>query len=252
MPPESSQPLEKVAAAITINYWVGETNLDGVPEFRAELEGRYAVSLVRPRAGGLGGGLYQLWVEFVSQLTLAEAVRVLLEGAAYDLIKSGTNAFFIRPFLDAYKRFRQRNENTRLGIDHIRFVFQDFSINIERLPRTDVLAELERILRTVAEHFETLMKAAKKTSRDHLFEVHIPVFEDYTSERVSRFRTLLTTDETLDVAAITTADYLRFWGLEYGISESEVYDVNNKTVIHEPFLTEQQYWSRKMYRRKTV
>lgn len=69
----------KAPAAITVRCWIGETKLDGEDEFRTELADSYAVSLVRSRPAGLGGGLYQLLVEWVSHLTLADAIKVLLE-----------------------------------------------------------------------------------------------------------------------------------------------------------------------------
>ena len=70
---------------------VWETELEGVAEFKAELSDNYVVSTVRDRRGPLGGGLYQLAVEFVSRLSLKEIVTILLEGATYDLLKSGKN-----------------------------------------------------------------------------------------------------------------------------------------------------------------
>jgi hypothetical protein len=236
----------KAPAAITVRYWIGETNLDGVDEFRAELADNYAVSLVRSRPGGLGGGLYQLLVECVSHLTLADAIKVFLEGAAYDLVKSGTDAFFIRPFVKAYKNFKDRNTKNRLGIDRIRFIFQDVSICVEALPNTDVLAELDRILLMVGQNLETLIE----NSKEQIFEIYIPVFEDSKSGFSCRFRTLLSVDETIDVKAISTVDYLKFWGLEYDYSQSEVYDVGRKLIIHEHFCTERQYWAERELARK--
>jgi len=50
----------KVPAAIRVDWWYGETFLEGEEELRAELADSYVVSIVRPRRGGLGGGLYQL------------------------------------------------------------------------------------------------------------------------------------------------------------------------------------------------
>jgi len=239
----------KIPAAIRVDWWYGERVLEGEEELRAELAENYAVSIVRTRRGGLGGGLYQLFVEFLSQLTLQEVARVLLEGVAFDLIKSGTKIFFIRPFLDAYQRFKSRQkEEKRAGIDRFRLVFQDAAITIENLPHTDMLGELGNILQAVAENLEPMTRGTK----GQLFEVFIPVFEDTSDERVCKFRTLLRTDETLDVSRISRADYFKFWGLDYyGVAfPSCVYDVEHKATIHEQFCTESQYWNSKMYTQK--
>lgn len=230
----------KAHAAITVRCWVGETKLDGEDEFRTELADSYAVSLVRSRPAGLGGGLYQLLVEWVSHLTLADAIKVLLEGAAYDVFKSGTDAFCVRPFVKAYKKFKERNANHRVGIDRLRFIFQDISINVEEIPNSDVLEELDRILLAVGRNLETLLANPTK-----LFEIHIPVFEDTKSGFSCKFRTLISEDETIDIRSISAKDYLGFWGLEYypEFAKSEVFDIQNELVIHETFCTEKQYWA---------
>jgi hypothetical protein len=86
----------KIPVAVTVDWWFGEKTLEGEPEFKAELAESYAVSVVRGRRGPLGGGLYQLFIEFLSQVTLGEITKVILvilEGAAFDPIKSGAKAF---------------------------------------------------------------------------------------------------------------------------------------------------------------
>ena len=172
-----------------------------------------------------------------------------MEGAAFDLIKSGTKAFFIRPFLEAYKRFKNRQTDERVDIDRIRFVFQDAAVTIERLPHSDLLSELESIFRALAENFEPITLGSK----GQIFEIFIPVFEDASHERICKFRTLLSVDETMDVRRISRAHYFKFWGLQYYSegSPSCVYDVEFKTVIDERFCTESQYWTAKMYARKS-
>jgi hypothetical protein len=160
---------------------------------------------------------------------------------------TGTNAFFIRPFVEAYKRFKARQKADKVNIDRIRFVFQDSAITIERLPRTDLLAELESILKAVAENFEFIVNG----SSDQLFELYIPIFEYTSDERISycKYRTLLTTDETLDVSAISRPDYFKFWGLDYysEVSRRRVYDVERRNSLEESYCTESEYWSARMY-----
>jgi len=232
----------KIPAAINVSWWFGETPLEGEAEFSSELAESYAVSVVRGRRGPLGGGLYQLFVEFLSQLSLSEVAKIILEGAAFDLIKSGTKAFFIRPFLEAFKRFTSRQNDEKLGIDRIRFVFQDAALTIEVLPNAEILSELGNIFRALAENLE----AITLDSKGQLFEIVVPVFVDFSDQRVCKFRTLLSVDETLDVRRISGADYLKFWGLEYYSERSPscVYDVERKCVIEERFCTESQYWAR--------
>jgi hypothetical protein len=72
-------------------------------------------------------------------------------------------------------------------------------ITMESLPHTHLLAELGNIFQAVAEDFEPMTQETK----GQLFEIFIPVFEDTSDERVCKFRTLLSTDGTLDVSRIS-------------------------------------------------
>ena len=144
-------------ASIRVTYWVGEGEIEGINEFSEDLSANY-VANVRGRRAGLGGGLYQLTVQFLSHLTLKEIVTFLLEGMAYDVIKSATTDFLIRPFIDAYRKLKGREGNRRVDIDQLQFVFEDTSILINRLPNTDLLADLSKILLAVTRNFENILK----------------------------------------------------------------------------------------------
>jgi hypothetical protein len=72
-------------------------------------------------------------------------------------------------------------------------------ITIENLPQTDLLAELGNIFQAVAEDLEPMTRETK----GQLFEIFIPVFQGTSDERVCKFRTLLSTDEILDVSRIS-------------------------------------------------
>src|SRR6267142_2699794 len=233
----------KIPVAVNVSWWFGERALEGEAEFNAELAESYVVSIVRGRQGPLGGGLYQLVVEFLSQLTFGEIAKIILEGATFDLIKSGTKSFLIQPFLEAYKKFKARQTEEKLDIDRIRFVFQDSAVTVEMLPNTDLLSNLENICRALAENVESIYEGSK----GQLFEIFVPVFVDFSDQRVCKFRTLLSVDESIDVRTISSTDYFKFWGLEYYSegSPSCVYDVEHKTVIDERFYTESQYWAAK-------
>lgn len=227
-----------VTASVKVTYWIGEGDIEGINEFSEELAQNY-VANVRGRRAGLGGGLYQLSVEFLSHLTLREIATFLLEGVAYDLIKTAGKEFIIRPFLDAYRRLRERSGNRRVDIDQIRFTLQDTSILINRLPRTDLLADLGNILLSVAQNLEDIALA----SEDRIFEIRIPVVEDNTEDRVCRFRDLTWIDEPMDITQISSADYFKYWGLEYDIHPRKVYDVKARALIGERYYTDMEYWA---------
>ena len=99
------------SGAIKVEYWAEKKanttdlfDLAGIEEFRAELTNHY-VGAVHARPGPCGG-LYGLVVEFLTSFSLQHFVNLILDGVAYDLIKSGSDALVLRPFVAAYP-FRQ-------------------------------------------------------------------------------------------------------------------------------------------------
>src|SRR6266853_399380 len=108
--------------AVKVEYWAvqeGETGLrepQGIGAFREELARNY-VGQVHARPGPLGG-LYGFNVEFLTSFSLHHFLELIVDGIAYDLIKSGSNALVLRPFLAAYKALKQRNVE-RLSHIHV-------------------------------------------------------------------------------------------------------------------------------------
>jgi hypothetical protein len=97
----------EIAGAVRIEYWaeadgkVGLVQPDGLDEFKADLAASY-VAQVRGRPGALGG-LYGLTVDFLTSFTLHHFLNLIVDGIAYDLVKSGSDALILKPFLAAYR-----------------------------------------------------------------------------------------------------------------------------------------------------
>ncbi len=237
----------ETGTSIKISYWAPPKNdgsmsiddFDGIDEFRAELAQDY-ISVIHGRPAGRGGGLHELVVEFVSKLTLVDVAKFLMEGIAFDLIKSGTKAFILRPFIAAYKKLRGRNQGKQtIDIAELRFIFQDSFLVIYKVSEDSIFLSLENILKTFGEHSPALtLKSGERP-----FEIHIPVFEDPAKDCLCKFRVLLDVDETIE--DITPSDYFKFWGVSYNYArwtsdkkcegniidsyQSQVYDVQKKS-----------------------
>ena len=125
----------ETGASVRISYWAEKKegislhSLAGLEEFRKDLDDNY-ISVVQSRPGDLGG-LHQFVVEFVSSISLHDFVTFLLEGISFDLIKSGTKALVFRPFISAYKKLKEHDENKHVDIEEFRVVFQDALLNPE-------------------------------------------------------------------------------------------------------------------------
>jgi hypothetical protein len=228
-------------SSVKVSWWaeqIGPTKLsgfDGIDDFRRELDENY-VAIVRPRPGDLGG-LYQLAVHFVTNITLGDVATFIASGVAYDVLKSGSKAFVLRPFLEAFNRLRSRNKGQNIGIEELLLEFHDSIVALDA-SRGDVIAtQIGFILETISANYELLTLKSRETP----FEIRIPVFEATAKDRPARFRALLDVDEIL--AQGTADDYAGFWGLWYDYSRQyRVFDVKRRLLIDEKWVSRAHYW----------
>src|SRR3990167_8792622 len=100
--------------AINIDYWAvqeGKSDLwqlAGIEEFQDDLSQEY-VSRVHGRPGDLGGGLYEFAIQIVANVSVQDVVKLIADGIAFDLLKSGAKSFVLRPFLAAYEKLKAQN-----------------------------------------------------------------------------------------------------------------------------------------------
>ncbi len=227
--------------SVKVSWWAEQVSpteisrFNGIDDFRRTLDEDY-VAVVRPRPGDLGG-LYQMAVHFVSNITLADVASFIAAGVAYDMLKSGSKAFLLRPFLTAFKSLSERNQSFDIGIEELLMEFQDSIVAIDGSYRDAIPSQIEFILNTIAKNYKTFTLESGETP----FEIRIPVFEDTAEDRPARFRALLEVDETL--AKGTTEDYSGFWGLWYDYSRKyRVFDVKRRLLVDDKFLSRSYYW----------
>src|SRR5438046_10681694 len=72
------------------------------------------------------GGLYGFTVEFFTTFSVQHFVNLILDGVAYDLIKSGSDALVLRPFIAAYNALRRKNadRSSRVRVSRRRLSLQ--------------------------------------------------------------------------------------------------------------------------------
>jgi len=235
--------------AVVVRYWIATDHpvdfpdLDGIEEFRNDLAAEY-VSLVRGRPSG-AGGLLHLCVEIISRFPISHVIQLLIDGAAYDLIKEGSRSLILRPFIAAYKKLRERNVDRLLDIQELRIEFADCQLTMHEVSTNTVIENLQQILAALAEHYDHL---ARRTG-ELPYEVHIPVLEDHDEERKTRFRILGNVDEP--ITGRGPEDYFRYWGIVYGRPwERSVYDVRAGKLLADEFTTVQEYWQTLSRRRR--
>lgn len=228
---------------IKVQYWAiqeGDTallELDGIDEFKNALETNY-ICHIHARPGDLGGN-YGLAVEFLTTLSLQHFLALVLDGIAYDLIKSGSHALVLRPFLKAYEALRKRNDDKHLGvhIEQITLMFEDSIVLIHEIGNELLTKNIGKVIHTLAKNYSDMaLRTGEKP-----FCIRVPIFEDPAVDRLSRFRELLEVDETIEDR--TDEDYLRLWGLEYDYARTtRVFDVKEHLLLDQEFCTRAGYW----------
>src|SRR5438309_7723790 len=85
------------------------------------------------------GGLYGFTVEFFTTFSVQHFVNLILDGVAYDLIKSGSDALVLRPFIAAYNALKRKNadRSSRVHVSRLRLSFQDSVVVIHGLRRSE-------------------------------------------------------------------------------------------------------------------
>ena len=226
--------------SIKVLYYAEQTGVnqlhdfDGIDEFRKELSLEY-VPVVQGKPGDLGS-LEKFIIDLIANISLQGFVKFILGGIAFDLIKSGTKSLVLRPFINAYKRLKSKNEK-RLDIEKFSIIFEDTTIHIYQIYDNSVIDQLESIVNNLALHYSSLI-----TSEDERpSEIHIPVFHDESNDRLSPFRVKLDVDET--ISNFSDKDYFAYWGIFYEYSRQWiVYDLDARRLLNENFLTLEWYW----------
>jgi hypothetical protein len=239
------------SGAVKISYWAypeGTNTIKepiGIVEFRNDLAQSY-VSLVRGRPSGFGGGFYQLAIEFVAAISIHDVLKLIADGIAFDLLKSGTKAFILKPLLLAYERLKNRNSNPEVDIHVMNFIFKDAEIIVTKIGADSIYTSLGDIFKTLADSHEAL----KNRNGEFPYTIYIPVFED-PARKFSRYRMLLEVEET--ITNITSKAYFEYWGIRYDFEcASRAFDVKRQLLIDEHFLTQDEYERRNLRSRGPI
>jgi len=232
--------------AVRVNYWgmaispKAIQKLDGIEEFRRELDAEY-LAQIRGRPAGLGG-LYHLAVEFLTNFTFKDFASLVAAGVAYDLLKDGAKRFVLRPFLDAYAKLKARNVEHQIGIDLFTIDFADTVLVITNRHLGDISEKLGPLFESLASNYPNFILPTGEAP----FKIYVPVIEDKgLHSSIPCFRELLEVDEMAAPVSGSGGDYLTYWGLDYDFARRyRVYDVRRRTLLDVELLTREQYWKK--------
>jgi hypothetical protein len=237
------------STSVKITYWAypdgpaSMIDLNDIEEFRKELEDNYVVAVHGRRSDSCGGGLYELIIELISNISMADVASWLIGGVAFDVLKRGANSLVIQPLLSAYQKLKEKNKENRVKIGELRIILRDSNLIIYNICEDGIFDNLKGILEAVAKHYsKTVLRSGEKP-----FEIHVPVLEDTSDDRLIRFRVLLDVDET--IVPVVPGSYYNYWGLWFDLScQSRVFDVSADLLLDEEFFTKDRYWAEWKFR----
>ncbi|MGV3631745.1 MAG: hypothetical protein ACO1O6_11100 [Bacteroidota bacterium] len=230
--------MNQIAFNITYHAFYSDTELEdfeGIREFRNELSENY-ISKVKGIPAGRGGGVYELIVDVIVNSTLEDYLKFMLEGLAFDLIKSGTKSLVFKPFLEAFEKFNSKNKNG-VAIAEFKLQFEETEIVIKSLDDHGVYSIVPRVF----EHLTKMYFNLKHPESGHLpNKISVPVILDpkITQHYLHKFREPLGEEEYLE--DLKQEQYFEFWGLEYEFSlplTQVVYDVKQAKITSDEFYT---------------
>lgn len=189
-------------------------------EFKEELEKAYKTQtkpIYIPSATEGGEMWFQIFlnVDFKSFV-----LGAIASGMAWDLIKVGTNNFFLKPLFIAIEKLLKQNENkSPIDFKRIEFEFDDVTI---------------RIIGIKSQHFTKLRAIFSK-----IFEV-VPKLENEEFGKLSdivlpfvkndsEYRPFRIIDETED---LSQSEYLKYWLIEFNLGlDRYIYDIEKNEII---------------------
>jgi hypothetical protein len=228
--------------AINISYNAFFTNyeledFEGVEELKQELSKHY-VSRIKGTPVGRGGGVYEFVVDLIMNISLEGFTKFILEGLAFDFIKSGTKSLVLKPFMKAFEDFNSKNGG-QVGIREFKFQFDDSEVVIRSINNQGVYSVAPLIFEKIAQVYSYLLEP---NSKKYPNRICIPVVHDRIMAKTesTHFRELLNDDEEYLYQTLSTSQYFEFWGLNYEFNHSQpdiVFDVQNNQLTSDDFFS---------------
>lgn len=231
---------ERNEIAINISYNAFFTNYEledfhGVEELKEELSQNY-VSRIKGTPVGRGGGVYEFVVDLLMNISLEGFTKFILEGLAFDFIKSGTKSLVLKPFMKAFEDFNTKNGG-RVAIREFKFQFDDSDVVIRSVNDQGVYSVAPLVFEKLAHIYSNLLEP---NSKKYPNRICIPVVKDriMAKTETTQFRELLTDEEEYLYNKLSSDQYFEFWGLNFEFNHAQpdmVYDVQKNQLTSDEF-----------------
>lgn len=226
--------------AINISYNAFYTNYDledfqGVVELKQVLSQHY-VSRIKGTPVGRGGGVYEFIVGFLMNISLKDFIKFILEGLAFDLIKSETKSLVLKPFMKAFEDFNAKNGG-HVAIREFKFQFDESEVVIRSINDQGVYSIAPLVFEKLAQAYSKLLEP---NSNKYPNRICIPIVYDTIMAKTDsiQYRELLTDEEEYLFNKLSTNQYFEFWGINFEFNHAQpevVFDVKKTTMTSNEF-----------------
>lgn len=203
--------------SICLNYKVQGGNI--FHNLQHELEKEFVVN-IKSRPGTAAMGVWDSFVEIIINIELKDFSKLAAAGLAWDLVKSGTRKFFLKPMIQIFKEFE--SNNVTFDYSGLLLKFQDTDVVVYGLKNL-FTSRLGTLMPALVKHYQNLI-------RDDEYPHTILVPLVYESERDAFVNYGGSEDFELE-------QYTQFWGISYDAfgEEQAVYNVQKSKLLPSSF-----------------
>lgn len=208
----------KNSIAIELLYKQCSIPLINLDELKKELSKEY-IFQARSYWAPAAGGNFDAIANLIFNTSLQDFIyNVIICGLAWDLLKIGTEQFFIKPFITFIEYFLKSNKSFEYTGTNLQF--NDININIIGRPN-DLHKTLGKIIEFIVQRQDILFNS----SNLELYEITIPLIKDAEN---NRFFTPYNNNDF--------DNYFYYWGLKYKGLINYVLDLHTNEVIKDAWI----------------
>lgn len=224
---------------INLSYWTypeGEMfeEFKDIDKFKNELTEDYNVNLESRPTDALGGGLYELAIEIISDFDFKTYAAEIIRDNSKTAIVAGA-IYFWKPLMKRVRELFSQNAELSPNIESALIKFKDTAISIYSIYPNGISETIDDIIPKISEHYIQI----EQKSSSPIKSIHIPIFNQVDKYSICAYRVKLNVDE--NIPKFDKDDYYKIWGIEYMDGTKAIYEVDKSNLINAPFYTQSEY-----------
>jgi hypothetical protein len=228
---------------INLSYWTfpeGEmfTDFQDLTVFEQELKEDYEVNIESQPTDALGGGLYELAIQFITDTDFKAYALEIIRDKSKEVISGGviaSSALLWKKLFRGIQNLFAKNSALEPKVSNLTMVFNDTTIVIYSIYENSISEVTDELVKKIAEHYNEIEKGEPVK----IAYIHVPIFNKIDTYAVCAYRVKLAVDE--NISSFTKSDYFNIWGIEFLDGTKAVYELNGQRLTKAPFYTQAEY-----------